>query len=70
MPRANTHQEPRPPADKAVTVTLTVTEALALARIADAGLRVSETLGLIQNTTAAERALNKVRAAAHGGGSP
>ena len=57
MPRTKAHQEATPPADKAVTVTLTVTEALALSRVGDADLRVSEALGL-------KRALSKVRAAA------
>ena len=44
-------------------ITLTLTKTLALAKIADDGLRVNEALGLIQNTSAAERAINKLRAA-------
>lgn len=49
-----------------VALSLTRTEALALAKIADVGLRVTETLGLIPNTATAERALAKLNAATAG----
>jgi hypothetical protein len=47
-----------------ITVTLPRTEALALAVIADTGLKVTEALGLIQSTASAERGLNRLREAA------
>lgn len=47
-----------------VTVALTKTEALALAKVADVGLRTAEALSLIQNTVAAETALRKLNEAA------
>jgi hypothetical protein len=47
-----------------VTVQLSRTEALALEKVAQIGLRVTEALGLIQNTVPAERALTVLRAAA------
>ena len=46
-----------------VAIQLTRTEALALVRMADTGLRVTEALALIPNIRAAETALNKLRAA-------
>lgn len=53
-----------PAKDETVTITLRRAEALALAVIADTGLRVTEALGLIQSTTLAERGLNALNAAA------
>jgi hypothetical protein len=47
-----------------ITVTMTRTEALALAAVADTGLKVTEALGLIQSTASAERGLNRLREAA------
>lgn len=47
-----------------VTPTFTRAEALALEKAADIGLRVIETLHLVQTTATMERALNKLRAAA------
>jgi len=46
-----------------VSVTLTRSEAIALQRIGETGLAVSEALNLIPNTTTAEAALRKLRAA-------
>lgn len=43
---------------------MTRTEALALEKIADVGLRVTEALHLIQSTATAERGLNAIRKAA------
>lgn len=56
-------------ADGEITITMKRTEALALAKIADVGLRVVEALGLVQSTAAAERglaALNVATAARKG----
>lgn len=47
-----------------ISVTMTRVEALALARIADTGIKVTEALGLIQSTASAERGMNKLNAAA------
>jgi hypothetical protein len=50
-----------------ISVTLTRTEALALAKVADSGLRVVEALGLIQSPVAAKNGLAKLNGAlAHG----
>lgn len=43
---------------------MTLTEALALAVIADKGLRVTEALALVQSTAAAERGLKALNEAA------
>lgn len=45
-----------------VTITLPRTEALALSKVADVGLRVVEALNLIQSTAAAERAIRSLDA--------
>jgi hypothetical protein len=58
MPRQSSKQSDE------ITVTMTRVEALALARVADTGIKVTEVLGLIQNTRAAERGMNKLNAAA------
>ncbi|MES2034902.1 MAG: hypothetical protein V4466_12065 [Pseudomonadota bacterium] len=55
-----------PVAPDEITVTMTRVEALALARVADTGIRVTEALGLIQSTASAERGLNALNAAAAG----
>lgn len=52
------------PSNDDVTVTLTRTEALALARVADLGIRAAETFALIQKTATAAQALAKLNAAA------
>jgi len=46
-----------------ITFTLTKTEALALSKVADLGLRAAEAFNLIQNTATAERALVKLHGA-------
>lgn len=46
-----------------ITVTLTKTEALALSRVADTGIRISDALNLIQSTAAAKAAVRKLDAA-------
>lgn len=51
----------KPTAD--ITVYLSRTEALALVKVAETGLRVAETLGLIQNTTTSKKAIDAVQAA-------
>jgi hypothetical protein len=45
------------------TITITKTEALALVKVADIGTRVVEALGLIQNTTAAQRPITALNQA-------
>ena len=52
------------PAEREITLKLTRTEALALAKIAETGLRVTEALNLVQNLSTAETALTKLKAAA------
>ena len=52
------------PAEREITVKLTKTEALALAKVAETGLRVTEALSLIQSIATAEAALRKLRVAA------
>jgi hypothetical protein len=53
-------------ADTDITITLTRTEALALVKLADVGLRVVEALSLVQSTVAAEKAIRKLEAATKG----
>lgn len=62
MPRA----KPTPEAANAgdITVTMKRTDALALLKVTDVGLRVVEALALIQNTTSAERAIAAITEAA------
>jgi hypothetical protein len=60
--RARTATE-RPSAEKAVRPELSRVEWIALQRIAETGLAVTEALNLIPNTTTAEAALKKLRAA-------
>lgn len=50
-------------ADDEITIRMKRTEGLALAAIADTGLKVSEALGLIKNTATAERGMNRLREA-------
>jgi len=50
-------------ADNEITVTMKRTEALALLKIADVGLRVVEALALIQSTASAERGIAAMNAA-------
>lgn len=47
-----------------ITITMSKTEALALVKIADVGLRVVEALSLVQSTAAAEKAMRLVNEAA------
>jgi hypothetical protein len=51
-----------------VTVTLTRTKALALARAAETGIAVAKVLGLIQNPTTTEEAIDALNVAIRGGG--
>jgi len=50
-------------ADGSITLTLSRVEASALLKVAGTGLRVTNALELIQNTGAAETALNRLREA-------
>lgn len=50
-------------AEREVITTMTKTEALALGRVADIGIRVARELNLIQSLETAERAKRKVMAA-------
>jgi hypothetical protein len=52
------------PADE-IIITLSRTEALALVKVAETGVAVTDALGLIQDTSAAKRALDQVRRSAH-----
>lgn len=66
MPTATTHTSRRKPSAEApaeVVITLSRAEATALARAAETGLRVSETLGLIQKTATTDHAIRKVQVA-------
>jgi hypothetical protein len=49
-------------APKSLTVELTTVEAAALIKAAETGVAVIEALGLVQNTTAMEAAIRKLRA--------
>jgi hypothetical protein len=51
----------KPPPE--ITIYMSRTEALALQKVAETGLRVVEALGLIQSTGATKNALDAVRAA-------
>ena len=53
-------------ANSDVTITLSRTEALALLKVTEVGLRVVEALSLIQNTTAAEKAITAINQALAG----
>lgn len=49
------------PAATDITIKLSKTEALALLKIAETGLAVTNALGLIPNTTTAEKAIRDLR---------
>lgn len=51
-------------AEKTVTLTLTKTEMLALLKVAETGLAVTQALNLIASTATAERAVKALREAA------